>query len=53
MKIPRGFGLRQLSAAFSPQHWPCKAAEKIQGLPQFKTLARHPAAHAVSAATEF
>jgi hypothetical protein len=35
---PRGFGLRQSSAAFSPQGLTVQGG----GLPQSKTLARHP-----------
>jgi hypothetical protein len=40
LKVPRGFGLRQPSAAFPPQHWRHKSG---RGLPQSKTLARQPA----------
>jgi hypothetical protein len=36
---PRGFGLRQSSAAFSPQGL---AVQGGRGLPQSKTLARNP-----------
>jgi hypothetical protein len=36
-KIPRGFGLRQPSAAFPPQGWRRKSG---RGLPQSKTLTR-------------
>jgi hypothetical protein len=38
-KVPRGFGLRQPSAAILPQAWRCKSG---RGLPQSKTLARPP-----------